>query len=84
MTSRDASLTDRAFGTILGAFIGDSCGSFLEFYKNTINESGMNICMSMPGGGPHKVGEGQVTDDGELTMCAMWALVNPNLKSKPD
>lgn len=25
------SFDDRAFGSILGAFVGDSCGSFLEF-----------------------------------------------------
>lgn len=82
VTAKEADLSDRAFGAILGAFIGDSCGSYLEFMEKSINESGMNIAMSMPGGGPHEVGEGQITDDSELAMCAMWALVNPNLKRK--
>ena len=28
----------RAYGCILGAFIGDSCGSYLEFETNAISE----------------------------------------------
>jgi len=28
----------------------------------------------MPGGGPHGVGSGQVTDDGEMALCMMWGL----------
>lgn len=28
----------------------------------------------MPGGGAHGVGQGQITDDGELTMCLLHAL----------
>ena len=38
----------------------------------------MNICMSMPGGGPHKVAPGQVTEDSELAMCLMWGLIEGN------
>ena len=34
--------------------------------------------MSMPGGGPFEVGAGQITDDSELAMCLMWALVESN------
>ena len=47
-----------AFGCILGAFIGDSCGSYLEFIKETVDEKTMDECMLMLGGGPHKVGPG--------------------------
>jgi len=28
----------------------------------------------MPGGGAHNVGPGQITDDGELTMCLLHGL----------
>ena len=28
----------------------------------------------MPGGGPHGVGPGQVTDNGEMSMCLLWGL----------
>ena len=38
----------------------------------------MNECMKMPGGGPHKVGPGQVTDDSELAMCLMQAIIESN------
>ena len=34
--------------------------------------------MKMPGGGPFQVGAGQITDDSELAMCQMWALVEAN------
>jgi hypothetical protein len=43
---------DRAFGCILGAFIGDSCGSFNEFNNIIISDEKMDECMKMPGGGP--------------------------------
>ena len=33
------------------------------------------MCMSMPGGGPHMLAPGQVTDDSELAMCLMHGLV---------
>jgi ADP-ribosylglycohydrolase len=45
-------LEDRCFGCILGAFIGDACGSFNEFNTQIANEDKMNKCMEMPGGGP--------------------------------
>jgi len=32
--------------------------------------------ISMPGGGCHKVGAGQITDDGELTMCLTHAFAS--------
>lgn len=31
--------------------------------------------MTMPGGGPHCVGPGQVTDDSELAMSMMWGIL---------
>jgi len=34
--------------------------------------------MLMPGGGPHSVAPGQVTDDSELAMCLMWAILKGN------
>ena len=49
---------DGAFGCILGAFVADSCGSRLEFAKEIVEEKDMDICMTMPGGGPWKIGAG--------------------------
>ena len=35
--------------------------------------------MNMPGGGPFKLGSGQITDDSELAMCLMTGLIEPNI-----
>ena len=60
-----------AIGCIAGALIGDSCGSLHEFAGNKLSETEMDFCMTMPGGGPHKLNPGQTTDDGEMTMCLL-------------
>jgi ADP-ribosyl-[dinitrogen reductase] hydrolase len=65
--------TRRAYGCILGAFIGDSIGSFLEFKKD-IPDHLLNLAMKMPGGGPFQVAQGQVTDDSELALMLGYAL----------
>ena len=66
---------DHATSCIAGALIGDSCGSFHEFGTKELSEAEMDFCMTMPGGGPFELNPGQVTDDGELTMCLLSALV---------
>ena len=73
------SFNDRAFGAILGAFIGDSCGSFNEFNKNVEKSDFMDKCMTMPGGGPFRLAPGQITDDSELAMMMMHGLVDPRI-----
>lgn len=40
--------------------------------------------MEMPGGGPLNTQPGQVTDDGELSMCSLFALVQTNIGRKKD
>ena len=50
--------TERAYGCILGAFIADACGSFLEFSRSVADEEMMDKCMLMPGGGPFRLGSG--------------------------
>ena len=52
------SFNDRAYGCILGAFIGDACGSYNEFETQIQDAAFMAKCMEMPGGGPHKLGPG--------------------------
>jgi ADP-ribosyl-[dinitrogen reductase] hydrolase len=63
-----------AFGCLLGALVGDAAGATLEFIhrKPTLEE--VNHAMTMPGGGFLKVAPGQITDDGELTLCLAHAL----------
>ena len=72
----------------MGAFVSDSCGSYLEFYGGTedhelimASEEVLDTCMTMPGGGYHEIASGQVTDDTELMQCLLWGYIdsNPNL-----
>lgn len=61
--------------SMLGALVGDAAGATLEFCYREINEEMALKAMTMPGGGNIKVGPGQITDDGELTL-ALWSALN--------
>jgi hypothetical protein len=53
------SLEDYAYGSIIGAFTGDACGSYNEFCKYVqTNDRFMDDCMTMPGGGPFRLAPG--------------------------
>lgn len=71
------SLESRCYGCILGAWIGDASGAVLEF-KGIPSASSLQSSLSLPGGGVHKVGPGQITDDGELTCSLMQGLIKGN------
>lgn len=57
--------------SILGALVGDAAGAIVEFYHGELSKEIAEHAMTMPGGGPHHVGPGQITDDGELTLT-LW------------
>jgi hypothetical protein len=57
-----------------GALVGDACGATLEFYDDEITKEIAQRAMTMPGGGSLRVGPGQITDDGELTL-ALWSVL---------
>ena len=59
---------------MMGAFVGDAVGVVLEFSNGTISELRVREAMAYPGGGPHLVGGGQLSDDGELTLTLWRAL----------
>ncbi len=59
---------------IWGALVGDACGATLEFYDYDITEEIAIRAMMMPGGGSLRVGPGQITDDGELTLT-LWNVL---------
>jgi ADP-ribosylglycohydrolase len=61
--------------SILGALVGDAAGATLEFCGCTITEEMAQNAMTMPGGGRIRVGPGQITDDGELTLT-LWQSLN--------
>jgi ADP-ribosylglycohydrolase len=58
---------------VLGALLGDSIGSYLEF-KTKVTVKERQQAMKMIGGGPFNLAPGQVTDDGELTMALVHAI----------
>lgn len=63
---------------MLGALVGDAAGAVLEFYKQPITEEMALQAMKMPGGGHLRVGSGQITDDGELTLTLWKSLEQSN------
>ena len=82
---------EKIYGCFLGAFVGDSCGSYLEFYGGMAEESMLipseevlDKTMEMPGGGYHKVAPGQVTDDSEMMQCLIWGYIESNKDVAPN
>lgn len=63
-----------ARGCLWGALVGDAAGATLEFFEGDITSEDVAWAMSMPGGGDLQVAPGQITDDGELTLCLARAL----------
>ena len=61
--------------TMLGAFIGDSLGSYTEFIRGDAPNEEVEQAMLMPGGGVWQLSPGQITDDSELAMCQLRALL---------
>jgi ADP-ribosyl-[dinitrogen reductase] hydrolase len=70
--------TNKLMNSMIGAFVGDAAGATLEFYNRPITEEIAINAMSMPGGGAIRVGPGQITDDGELTI-ALWTALNTSI-----
>ena len=70
-------LSDAARGSVFGAFVGDALGSYIEFRSHISNDLLLET-LQMPGGGPFKLGQGQVTDDSELAMCMIRGLIEGN------
>eukprot|EP01083_Nonionella_stella_P237089 832053_1 len=74
----NANLIDRGYGLIMGGAIGDALGSFVEFSFSAISDEQMEIVLSMPGEGGtwnNCCTKGQVTDDTEIGMALLYALL---------
>ncbi|HIK51352.1 MAG TPA: ADP-ribosylglycohydrolase family protein [Oscillatoriales cyanobacterium M59_W2019_021] len=65
---------DAAMGCLLGALSGDAAGATLEFWGRKPTVEDVDWAMQMSGGGVWNVAPGQITDDGELTLCLAQAL----------
>eukprot|EP01095_Lingulamoeba_sp_RSL-Kostka_P009505 TRINITY_DN3306_c0_g2_i1.p1 TRINITY_DN3306_c0_g2~~TRINITY_DN3306_c0_g2_i1.p1 ORF type:complete len:355 (+),score=117.00 TRINITY_DN3306_c0_g2_i1:31-1095(+) len=68
-------LYNRAFGCIMGAAIGDSCGASLEFLGGKPTELQAKNALNCIGGGVHCTLPGQITDDTELALSLMDGLI---------
>ncbi|MCP5424552.1 MAG: ADP-ribosylglycohydrolase family protein [Gammaproteobacteria bacterium] len=65
---------EAALGCLLGACVGDAAGATLEFLGHQPTPDEVDKAVRMPGGGVLRVAPGQITDDGELTLCLARAL----------
>lgn len=69
MTKRDV-----AGGSVLGALVGDAAGATLEFLGRQPDTAEVARALEMVGGGLFGAAPGQITDDGELTLCLARGL----------
>ena len=69
---------DRAYGVIIGSLIGNSIGAFTDHSKRSFQSCQLFGVMQMQEGGYHGTAAGQVSSDGELTMCLLKAIVDSN------
>ena len=83
--NKNTSAVDDAFstGAMLGAMLGDSIGSYLEFVTS-VSKQEASTALKMPGGGPFRLKPGQITDDSELALCLAQGLANGNRKLNLD
>ena len=65
-----------AYGAVCGALVGDAAGGVLEFMGKKPTRSDVDRALGMPGGGVFSLAPGQITDDGELTLCLLRALAD--------
>ena len=61
-------------GALFGALIGDAAGATLEFLGRAPTAQECNDALQMRGGGVWGTAPGQITDDGELTLCLAQAI----------
>jgi ADP-ribosyl-[dinitrogen reductase] hydrolase len=61
-------------GCLLGALAGDAAGATLEFPGRHPDDADVDLALRMVGGGPLHTAPGQITDDGELSLCLARAL----------
>lgn len=73
--AKDEPVYDRAYGALLGAFVGDALGVPLEFETN-VTEQDVKQAIKLSGGGFHRVAPGQISDDSELALASLYGLLD--------
>ena len=56
-------LVQRACGCVVGSFVGDALGAYMEFVQKGIAKLLVKEALAMPGGGTFNLAPGQITDD---------------------
>ncbi len=74
VVSRLMTRRDVGRGCLLGALVGDAAGATLEFLGRKPDTPEVERALRMVGGGPLRTAPGQITDDGELSLCLARAL----------
>ena len=64
-----------SFGAVIGALVGDAAGGVLELLGHRPTRHDVDHAMTFPGGGVFDLAPGQFTDDGEMTVTLVNALV---------
>lgn len=62
-------------GAFVGLAIGDAAGGVLEF-SPAVSPADVDRALTFPGGGPHSLGPGQITDDTELALALADGLLS--------
>ena len=73
-----------AYGAVCGALVGDAAGGVLEFMDKKPSRHEIDYALNMLGGGVFNLAPGQITDDGELTLCLLRALADNQRSSFPN
>jgi len=74
----------RALGAVMGALVGDAAGGVLEFMGRAPTQQEVDEAMQMPGGGVFELAPGQFTDDGEMTVSLVRALLAARGAYRPE
>jgi ADP-ribosyl-[dinitrogen reductase] hydrolase len=74
----------RAVGAVMGALVGDAAGGVLEFMGRPPTQQEVDEAMQMPGGGVFELAPGQFTDDGEMTVSLVKALLAAKGAYRPE
>lgn len=61
---------------MMGVLVGDAAGAPLEFFRRAIRTEDVKEALTFSGGGVWSVAPGQITDDGELTLCLARGLAS--------
>lgn len=82
MNIKENSFADKVFGSLYGFAIGDAMGATTEFMSELEIRRSFGKVTDIIGGGWLGLFGGQVTDDTQMSLCVMDALMSDDFESK--